>query len=385
MSLITRDDLTKVSVQRDGWHVSLYMPTHRLGAEAQQDPIRLKNLLDRAEEEIMERGARRPTAEAILAPARTLLDDAGFWRYQSDGLAILAAEGVFRVFRLPLNFEEQVAVGRRFYVKPLLPMLSREGHFYILALSQNDVRLLQGTRYAVGEVDLDDVPTSLAEALRFDDPEAELQFHTATASPHARGEQPAVFHGTGAGSDDKDDQLLRYFQKVSAGIDDLLGEEQAPLVLAGVEYLLPIYREASSYSYLLDEQVTGNPDEMSAAELHSQAWEVVEPVFAKEQHRAADLYPQLEAAGKASNDLERVVAAAHYGRVDTLFVSLGQEQWGTFDPDSRRMEAHEERQAEDEDLLDLAALQTLLNGGMVFAVPSEQVPGGGALAALFRY
>ena len=38
-----------------------------------------------------------------------------------------------------------------------------------------------------------------------------------------------------------------------------------------------------------------------------------------------------------------------------------------------------------EDLLDLAAVQTLLHGGTIYAVEPEQVPGGGPLAALFRY
>ena len=41
--------------------------------------------------------------------------------------------------------------------------------------------------------------------------------------------------------------------------------------------------------------------------------------------------------------------------------------------------------AGDEDLLDLAAIQTLLHDGPVYAVEPEQVPGDGPLAALFRY
>ena len=39
----------------------------------------------------------------------------------------------------------------------------------------------------------------------------------------------------------------------------------------------------------------------------------------------------------------------------------------------------------DEDLLDLAAIQTILNGGTVYVVEPEQVPGQTLLAAVFRY
>jgi hypothetical protein len=40
---------------------------------------------------------------------------------------------------------------------------------------------------------------------------------------------------------------------------------------------------------------------------------------------------------------------------------------------------------ENEDLLDLAAAETILNSGQVFAVPREQLPGKGDLAAILRY
>jgi hypothetical protein len=385
MNLMSKEDLIQLSTKKDGWHVSILMPTHRMGSEIQQDPIRLKNLAEQAEQEMMEAGARRPAAQEILAPARALIDDAEFWQHQSDSLAVFAAPDTFRLFRLPLDFEEKVVVGRRFYLKPLMPLLSYGGDFYILALSQQEVRLLRGTGHSVGEVDLEDVPMSLAEALRYDDPEARLGFRTDTSAPHARGEQHAVFYGSGAAADEDKEQLLRYFQQVSAGIDDLLAEERSPLVLAGVDYLLPIYRQANTYKHLTDAEITGNPEETSAAELHEQAWQIVEPIFAEVQHAAAERFPAAQAHDQASDELDEVVPAAHYGRVDTLFVTLDVEQWGTFAPETKELEIHTERDVGDEDLLDVIAVQTLLHGGTVFAVPAAELPGDGPVAALFRY
>jgi hypothetical protein len=385
MNLMSKKDLTQLSTKKDGWHVSILMPTHRMGSEVQQDPIRLKNLADQAEEEMVEVGARRPAAQEILAPARALIDDAAFWQHQSDSLAVFAAPDTFRLFRLPLDFEEKVVVGKRFYLKPLMPLLSYGGTFYVLALSQQEVRLLRGTGYSVGEIDLDDVPTSLSEALRYDDPEARLGFRTDTSSPHGRGEQHAAFYGSGAAADEDKEQLLRYFQQVSAGIDDLLAEERSPLVLAGVDYLLPIYRQANTYKHLVDAEITGNPEAMSAAELHEQAWQIVEPIFAEAQHAAAERFPAAQAHDQASDELDAVVPAAHYGRVETLFVALEAEQWGTFAPETKEIEIHVEREADDDGLLNVTAVQTLLHGGTVFAVPADQVPGDGPVAALFRY
>lgn len=37
-------------------------------------------------------------------------------------------------------------VDDRFHVTPLLPLLAGDGHFFVLALSQNQIGLLEGTR-----------------------------------------------------------------------------------------------------------------------------------------------------------------------------------------------------------------------------------------------
>jgi hypothetical protein len=113
----------------------------------------------------------------------------------------------------------------------------------------------------------------------------------------------------------------------------------------------------------------------------------VRPVFVAEQREAAAQYQALAGAGdeRASSDPAAVVPAAHHGRVETLFVVLGHHLWGTFDPDANAVQLHEEMSSGDQDLLDYAAVQVLLNGGTVYALGSEEIPGGGTVAGVFRY
>jgi hypothetical protein len=386
MNILSRSDLRTLIGEHRGLCVSIFMPTHRAGTEIQQDPIRLKNLLGKAEEHLLASGLRTLEAKELLGPTQRLLWDGLFWRRQSDGLAMFLSPEEFSYYRLSLDFEELVVVSDRFHIKPLLPLLSGDGRFYALALSQNEVRLLQGTRYSVSEVDLERVPASLAEALRYDDPEKRLQFHTATRTPGGKGQRPAAFHGHGIGNDAKDN-ILRYFRKVDKDLQELLRDEQAPLVLAGVDYLLPIYREANSYPHLVDEGIEGNPEELSAKDLHKQAWTIVQPCFLKAQREATALYRQLAGAGseQASDNLKEVVHAAYHGRVETLFVALDVQQWGSFDPGTNKVRLHQKAEPGDEDLLDFAAVQTLLNGGTVFTAELAKVPGEAPLAAVYRY
>jgi hypothetical protein len=385
MDLLNRAQLGELIAERDVPCISLYLPTHRAGKEIKQDPIRFKNILKQAEERLLNNGLRRSEASEILAPAQPLLADDAFWQHQSDGLAVFISTRMFRCLRLPFGFAELVVVTDRFHVKPLLTLLSVDGRFYVLALSQNQVRLLQGSRHSVGTMNLASVPSSLAEALGDEEREKQLQLHTA-----GRSSAP-IFHGHGGGGTDESlhkKDLLRYFKIVDRGLQDLIGAEQAPVVLAGVDYLLPIYREANTCAQLVDEVIVGNPEHLSDRELHSRAWSILEPLFASKLKRAADQYRELVGAGRASRDLEQILPAASGGRVESLFVAVGVQVWGAYDQRAGEVEVHGERESGDQDLLDLAAVETLVHQGNVYAVSPDQMPDAdadGSIAAVFRY
>ena len=382
MDAITMQELKTFLPRHPGWHVSLFMPTHRAGRETEQDPIRFKNLLREAEERLLAKGLRSPDVREMLEPAQRLLQEPGFWRNQSHGLAVFLTAEEFHSYRLPLPFEELVMIAPCFHVKPLLPFFSGDGHFYILALSQNQVRLLEGTRHSVDEIDLESMPTSMAEALQYERFDKQLQSRTGT-SPGTHG-RSVMFHGHDI-SDEAKDKILRWFHRIDDELANLLIGGQSPIVLAGVEYLLPLYKEANTYPHLLDEGISGNPEELKPEELHTRAWTLVQPFFMQAQERAAALYSQLAGTGQTTVDVKEAVLAAHHGRVDVLFVALGVQMWGKFDPSTDTVHIRRDPEPGDEDLLDLAAIQSILKGGTVYAVEPEQVPDHAPLAAVFRY
>lgn len=387
MDMLTRNDLITLAEAHGDWCVSLYMPTVRAGAETQQNPIRFKNLLRTAEERLTASGMRKPDAANLLKPASALLNDADLWRHMSDGLAVYVKEDDLYYYRVPIAFDELAVVTHRFHLKPLMPMLSNDGQFYVLAISQDEIRLLEGTRDYVTEVDLEGVPESLAEALQYDDPEQHLQYRMAASSaPGPSG--GAVFHGHGVGNEEETKKdILRYFQKVDRGLNDLLENHKIPLLLAGVDYLLPIYREANTYSTLVDDGIIGNPETLSAKDLHQKAWAIMKPRFEAEQKQQHDLYLQLtgQESQQATSDLKTILQAAYEGRIATLFVASGAHEWGIFKPSNYKLHVHPQRQPDDQDLYDQAAIQTVINGGQVFVVNPDDVPGDGPLAAVFRY
>jgi hypothetical protein len=383
MDILTHNDVRTLIDERDGPCLSIYLPMERAGKETRQNAIRFKNALSAAEEQLAEYGMQEGAIEKMLKPLSDRFGDEAFWQEQSDGLAIFCAPEMVRSYRLPLDFEELVLVSDRFHLKPVLQLFTVNGAFYVLALSQNDVRLLRGTRYLVDEVPLpQDMPTSREEALEQDDEERQVQFRTNV--PRGKGDaQAPAFHGHA--DPDERVNLLRYFLEVDRGVQEVLKDTQAPLVLFGVDYLLPLYRERNNYPHLLEEGVTGNPDTLRPEEIHAAAWEVVQPVLERGVAADAEQYHELQSVDRATGDLHAALPAAAYGRVESLFVPLGVRQWGRFDLTNSTVETHDEPQRGDEDLLDLAAAHTLINSGRVHVVPPEEIPGSGHLAAVLRY
>ncbi|MFA7566937.1 MAG: hypothetical protein WCY01_07900 [Alkalispirochaeta sp.] len=382
MDIITTEELKELITKRSDWCVSLFMPTHRTGPKTEQGPIRFKNLLAEVEERLLAKGLRTPDVEEMLKEPRRLLQGIGFWQHQSDGLAVFFSAEVFHIFRLPLELSELVVVTDRFHIKPLLPILTSDGVFHILAVSQNKLRLLEGTQYTVDEIELDDTPGSLSESLPSDWPRKKLQFHIGT--PAGVGSQSAKSHGHETGSDTKQ-RLRKWFRLIDRELTDLLADTRSPLVLAGVEELFPIYKEVNTYPHLVEDGIPGNPDEMRPEELHPRAWAIVEPIFNEEREAAFGQYQQLAGTGRTTTEVTEVVPAAHHGRVEVLFVSLGVQMWGRFDPENGGVELHDTQQPGDEDLLDFAAVQTLTKGGAVFVVSPEKLPDQARVAAVLRY
>jgi hypothetical protein len=275
-----------------------------------------------------------------------------------------------------------VRVSDRYHMRPLLPFVDSSSAFWLLAISQKRVRLYEGSRTALAEVPAEGVPASLADAMRWDDFEkSSLQFHTGTSG--TGGRRPAVFHGTG--EVEVKDELLRFFRAIDRGLHEHLRDSHAPLILAGVDYLIPIYREVNTFPALAGETITGNPDSIGESTLHANALTILDGLAAAERLSLAEQVKEAWGSAKTTPDPAAIVRAAHHGRVDTLLLTDVEHWWGTYDSTADTISTRPTPVNGDEDLLDLAALQTLEHGGSVMSLGADEMPHGETAIALLRY
>lgn len=376
---LTSETLRKLT-EKQGLSMSMYMPTFKAGPEVQQNSIRFKNLLSQGEDALVERGMRRPDVEAFLKPLRSLLSDKVFWEHQNEGLAVFRTEDDLLTYRLPHHFKSRVLVEEKLYLTPLFKAAQDEKRFYILALSQNEVRLLEATSVDVATVALENVPLSLEEALKYDESEKQLQMRS-QGDGYGRA---AIFHGHGA-SDDKKDDILRYFHLIDEGLSDFLNDKSEPLILAGVDYLHAIYREANSYNRLLDKGVEGNPDYLKAEDIHVKALPMLNPYFTEEERKAIKQFSALSGTGKTATEITEIVKAAYYGQIETLFVRSGFVQYGKLDDDTKEASLETDNTPDNVDLVNVAAVETYAKNGAVFILEEDAMPLQTSIAAILRY
>jgi hypothetical protein len=318
-----------------------------------------------------------------MEPAHRLLDDEEFWKAQGDGLAFFLAGDCDRTYRLPLSVPDLAVVGKEFHIKPLLPLLSEDGRFFVLALSHNQVRLVECTRDRTRVVPLPGVPASLTEAMRRHDSDASLQFHGRTGGAGAGGGKP-IFYSHGGDIDQDKEEMLRFFQMVDRGLQPVLRNSGAPLVLAAVDYLHGIYRKVNSYAHLSVQGIEGNPDKLSEDQLRERGWRLVQPSFRAPRARELARYHQLAGTGETSRELAGIVSAAVEGHIEALLLARDRACWGRIDPQTHFVEAREQARASDEDLLNLAAIHTLRHGGTVHVLGAGEMPEDSPAAAILR-
>ena len=206
---------------------------------------------------------REDKARARLEPAWEFLAEHDWREHSADGLAVFLRENDLLDYRLPLSFEETAKVERRFHLRPLWPLFTVDGRFYVLALSQKHTRLLSCTRRESREVEVPDMPASIEDALGSEVSDQQLQLHASSAGSRREG----IFHGHGGGKDDSLDEERRYLQLIDEPLTKVLLPSGAPLVVAAVEQTRALYSEISAYPNVLTQGLDGNPDYLSEEEL----------------------------------------------------------------------------------------------------------------------
>ena len=355
-------EIKNMITNANGICISILMPVAPPGKGDEENKIRFKNLLQKAEEELIGFGMKKNETEERLKDIRELSSHPSFFRNINGGIAVYISKDFTKVIPLPNNMPEKVTIGDNFFIKPLLPSLHGNGEYFVLGISKSNARLFSASKNSIFEIDISNITKEAQKQIDMIDSEKHFALHSATG-----GGSGTIFHGQDNSALEKD-LIKQYFRLIDEGLKDILNKHEYPLVLAGVEYLLPIYQEVNKYKNILAEGINGNPDDLEPQILQNKSWKIMEPVFKEEMLNDIEKFNSLNGTGNASGNIEEILGKAEYGQVESLFINTKD----IFSGDCS-------------DLLNKAALNTIKNNGKVYGIDTNELLSNLSVAAVYRY
>jgi hypothetical protein len=383
--ILTKDIFVELAGFDKAPCVSILMPTHKAGVEVneQVDMSAFKTALQQVEKKLVEKGTDQTTIKSMLKPGYDLLRDGAFWRSLNNGLAVYIANNYFKYVKLSAPFVQHIYVNNSFYLSPLVPFMVKPEYFYVLDIAKRDSRFYRADSFGIEHLAVEEMPSGLDDVIHFEEREGDTLFRTGGG-----GTGGANFHGTGGGRPEHKDNIAQYLMEVDDTIwQSHLHGENAPLLLSGQEFLIPIYKSVSKYRNIWPEPLTGNHHNQHDTDLYEDAMKVMKPYFDKPLQYALEDYGNKLATPLTSSMIGTIIPATYYGKVSHLFVKKGLHAWGSFNERENKLELSEIEQGTEpaEDLIDKAVIKTIQNGGEVYFLEADQMPNQSEIAAIFRY
>ena len=386
--------------------LSLYQLTHRHHPGNQQDPLRFRHLVNELKQSL-EKKYPADEINALLAPFEELGSDLGFWNHTLGGIAVFGSPGLFQVYGLQRPVPELAVVADRFHIKPLRRFLQSVDRFQVLGLSLHEIKLFEGNRDALDEIELaPGVPRTVEEA--FDEKLAEPPHVVAIHGSPNPGSAVRQSH-----SDRKGEANIyadRFFRTVDrAVLEHHSRPTKLPLLLAALPEHHSLFREISHNPFLLGEGIQIHPDALPLDAFRERAWQMFEPHYQKGLMELADEFAVAKSKGLGLDDLQQIADAAVAGRIGTLLIEADREIAGRLDAATGKLQltdlshrpantgrpvSHDATgklkvahlgDPEVDDVLDDLGELVLSKGGNVVVVPPEQMPTKTGAAATCRY
>lgn len=364
----TRSDLEALITCRAPACVSLYLPTTPLTQEAQADRIALANLAREAVEQMRAAGHAPRLIEAVADRLHEAIDDDVFWSLQARSLAVFATADNLRTFRLANRLRASVEVADRFHIKPLLRAVTVEQEAFVLALAQGGVRLIEvSADLPARHVRVPDLPADMSDAVG--------RSGLDSRSPRGRIQ----------GSEGKKVRMTQYARAVDAGLRDLLGGRETPLILAAAPPLDSIFRAACTYPHLAERTIGGNPETTADHDLALAARAILDDLHREQVHQFQALFETRSNEGRTTTDIAQAAKAATFGAVAAIAFDIDAHVPGVVDDDDGSVTFADRASADTHGVVDQIVARALLAGARILALRRAEIPGGGELAAILRY
>jgi hypothetical protein len=359
--MITRTELTAWQSYQDYPSVSILAPTHRTAPSNKQDPIKVKNLVNKAIDRIHREFNKREVAAVVrnLKKAVQSVD----WKHTLDGLAIFANKDVSAAIDLPFRVKPRAMVDETFATRDLVYAFNRVPPYRVLLLG-HDVWLYDGWS------DVLDMHLDKPFPIKHSGPGG------ATKLPGGKGISRSAV---------RDDSQRKLFRSVDDAVGFVHKQNPLPIVLAGVERNLAFYKEVTRHNDSIVGMLAGNHERTSPTELGKLAWSVFEAGAALRRTEALVQLDQAVSANRHASGIDQVWRVAKRKNCRTLLVEKEFSYPADVSPDGDRLLKHTAKGPDAlDDVVDEIIEHVMAAGGEVFFYSSGDLSTHQKIAAILR-
>lgn len=346
--------------------LTIYLPSSPVRNDSDIVRIELKDRFRDAVNQLEAAQADGGILDALTRSVTGLLDDDEFWRRQSRSLALFVTQTLLVTYRLPTTVTASTEVSDRLHLAPLMSALTFPRSAFVLALSQNSVRLVAVTGELSATVVVPGLPTDLKSEIGLD-----LTGDRSTLGRRA-SEDPKV-------------RMREYSQAIDRALRPVIAGSGRPLIIAAAEPLASIYRAVSTYENLVADIIAGNPDERSNDDLADAARRPLDTIYAAELSALTTEFDERAAGALTVTDLHDVARCATGKAIGLLFVDIDAHIPGRIDELSGVVSVSDRGDASNYCVVDEILSRALVSDAQIVAVRASEVPGGGPVAAILRF
>lgn len=354
--------MNRLAEVRGPWCVSLYGSREDWGsgpggADGADGQIR------EVESRLHAAGASRETVRGIrerLDGVREWLSaDAAVKDRRTQAVAVFLADDTVDAFALSTAPVPVVSVSDRHLISPLLEAASAlVPPVYTLALSENEVRLIDVTAGRAVPLAVEGLPKDLVSVVRLD----------------LTGDRDTLAHLRT--SEDPKGRLRTFARAVDEAVVPVLRRDGAVLLIAAAEPLAEIYRAQTVAQPLVATVLAGNHDSETPERIASAATPLIEDYRRLVIKEELARFDELPSRDRVLVGLDEVEEAAVSGAIDTLLVDTACR----IAVPAEAFDMHTSV-----DRIDMIVRAALRHDSRVIPVRASDLPTGDPVAAVLRY